>query len=184
MTFLVKKLPKLILFQEEKTIWRDSFKILTEKNAQPDARHQPVAYNIQLHTIPILNSQMRLLIKTTWPENHHPTFILFLQHQCFFPVDINFGWPRKSLTHPYQHKYWNILFPDSTPSQRIKFPKINSFLSIQRRTFFFSISHTFSHSWTQLCFLFANTIHKFFTCLLIWIATLCFCHFFVTIRLI
>ena len=62
---------------------------------------------------------------------------LFQRRRFPFPVDINFGWPRKYGTLPYQYKYWNILisrFPYH--STCVKFPKINLFLSIQQRTFF------------------------------------------------
>ena len=112
-------------------------------------------------------------------ENHHPTHIpLFQRWRFSFPIDINFGWPRKSVTHPYQHKYWNILLFDfHYHSTHIKFPKINSFLSIQIRTFSSQFHRHFVFTnqivWT-LCFLFINIIVKFFTCLLVWFAVLCF----------
>ena len=48
-------------------------------------------------------------MEAAWPKNPLPIYIPLLQHQRFsFPVDISFGW------HPYQYKYWNILFLDST----------------------------------------------------------------------
>ena len=80
-----------------------------EKNIDRDA------CSIQHHTNP------------SDPRITTPTYIQSFQRRCFsFPIDINFGWPHTSVTHPYQHKYWNILLLAfhnySTP---IKFPKFN-----------------------------------------------------------
>ena len=45
-------------------------------------------------------------MEAAWPENHHPIYIPLFQRRRFsYPVDINFGCLRKSVTHPYQHKY-------------------------------------------------------------------------------
>ena len=107
-----------------------------------------------------------------------PTYIPpFQRRRFFFPVDINFGWPSKSVTHPYQHNYWNILLLDfHYHSTHIKIPKFYSFLSIQPRTFFSQIhrhSYIHQHKCLNLCFLFVNIIIKIFTCLFVWFATLC-----------
>ena len=85
----------------------------------------------------VLTFLLRPLMEPAWPENHHPIYHSLFQRRRFsFPVDTNFGWPRKSVIHPDQHKYWNILFLDfHYHSTHIKCPKINSFLSIQLRTF-------------------------------------------------
>ena len=50
-------------------------------------------------------------METSWPENPTPTNIPLFQRRHFsFPIDINFGRLRKTLTHPYQHNYWNIVY--------------------------------------------------------------------------
>ena len=54
----------------------------------------------------VLTFLLRPLMEAAWPENHHLIYIPPFQRWRFsFPIDINFGWPRKSVTHPYQHKY-------------------------------------------------------------------------------
>ena len=85
----------------------------------------------------VLTFLVRPLMEPSWPENHYPTYIPLFQHQCFsFPLNINFGWLCKSVTHHYQHKYWNIFILDfHYNSTHIKFPKINSFLFIRLQTF-------------------------------------------------
>ena len=117
------------------------------------------AWNIQHHTNLFETSYCVPLREATWPKNHYPTYIPLFQHWHFsFPVDISFGWPPKSVTHHYQHKYWNIFFISwcHYHSTHVKFPKINSFLSIQLWTFFFSNSQilifTDAIVWT-FCFL-------------------------------
>ena len=90
----------------------------------------PAAFNITQTHLKFLTTA--LLTEAAWPENHQPTYITLLQRQCFsFPVSINFGWSRKSVIHPFQHKYWNVLLLDfHFHSTHINFPKFNSFLSI------------------------------------------------------
>ena len=102
-------------------------------------------------------------MEATLPENHHPTNIPPFERRCFsFPIDVNFGLPCKTVSHPYQHKYWNVLLLDfHYHSIRIKFPKIKSFLSIQLANIFFSFSQTFLYSPTQL-------FEPFVSCLLIY----------------
>ena len=77
-------------------------------------------YSIQHHTF---LSDLRIIT---------PTYIQ--PFQCWHYI--NFGWLHKSVIHPYQRKYWNILLLvfhyHSTP---VKFPKFNLFLSMQLWTF-------------------------------------------------
>ena len=98
-----------------------------------------------------------------------------------FPVDINFGWLHKSVTHHYQHKYWNILFLSFTTIQHTSnFQKLINSYQYNYWIFYLSISLTFSCSSTQLLehfyfSLFVNSVVKFFTCLfVIWFTTMCF----------
>ena len=114
------------------------------------------------------------LMEATW--SYIPPF----QHQCFsFPIDINLWLTRRklwSVTHSNQHKYWNILLFDfHCHSTHIKFSKIQQVPINTTTNIFFSISQTFTNMtvWT-FCFLFVNIIVKFFPCLLVWFATLCF----------
>ena len=123
-----------------------------EKNIDRDA------CSIQHHTNSSEISYYGPLMEAAWPENHHPIYIPLFQRRRFsFPIDINFGWPRKSVTHPYQHKYWNTLFlVFHYHSTHIKLPKINSFLSIQLQTFssqFHRHSYIHQHDCLNLLFL-------------------------------
>ena len=77
-----------------------------------------------------------------------------------FPIDINFSWPCKSVTHSYQYKYWNIL-NFTTIQLTSKFLKSIHSYQYNYRTFYFSIWHTFLYSPTQLL------EHFYFFCLLI-----------------
>ena len=141
-----------------------------EKNIDRDA------CSIQHHTNSSKFSYYGPLMKAAWSENHHPTYIPPFQRRRFsFPIDINFGWLRKYVTHPYQHKYRNILLLDfNYHSTCVKLPKVNWFLSLQLRSFSPQFQ-TFTNTivWT-FCLLFVNIIVKFFTCLLVWFATLYF----------
>ena len=112
--------------------------------------------SIQHHTNLSETSYYGPLMETAGPENHHPTYIPPFQCRSFsFPININFDWPHKF--HPYQHKYRNILFLDfHYHSTHIKFPKINSFLSIQLGTFssqFQRHSYIHQHNCLNLLFL-------------------------------
>ena len=90
----------------------------------------PAAFNIA-------QTRLKFLTMALWWKPHDlrittPTYIQPFQCWHFsFPININFGWPCKSVIHPYQHKYWNILLLDfHYHTIHIKFPNIDSFLSI------------------------------------------------------
>ena len=94
------------------------------------------------------------------------TFHLSQRRRFSFPIDINFDWSHKFVTHPYQHKYWNILLLDfHYHSTHIKFPII-----VPINTTLYSPTQLFEPFW----FLFVNIIVKLFTCLFVWFTTLCF----------
>ena len=138
---------------------QDSFEIQTERR-KSDARTSTADNcNIQHHTTPILNFLLRLLLEATWPENHHLHLHSTSSTPAFsFPADVNFGWPRKSATHSYQYKYWNILrFNFTTIQHMSNFLKWTHSYQCNYRIFYFSISHSFSYPPTQLlehfCFL-------------------------------
>ena len=95
------------------------FRCPDRKNAQPDAWISTGdTCNIQHHTAVLLTFLLQHSISST------PAFS--------FPVDINFGWPRKSVTQSNQHKYWNIYISQFyNNSTHVNFPKLNSLLPIQ-----------------------------------------------------
>ena len=125
-------------------------------------------------------SYYSLLMEAARPENHTPIYIPPFQHRCFsFLIDINLGWLHKSMTHPYQHIYWNILLLDfhyhSTKNNyQYNYKRLLNFIEI--------LIFTNTVVWT-FCFLFVNIIIKLFTYVLVWFATVFFCPFLATIRL-
>ena len=115
-----------------------------------------------------------LLMEAPWPETSTP---LLQRSRSPFPIDINFGWPRKSdsplLTRILKHFFFSI--PPQFNTRQIR--KINALLSIQLLNILTSQFHTHSfihqHNWLN-DFSFVNTVVKFFPCLfVIWFAALC-----------
>ena len=90
----------------------------------------PATFNI---TWICLNLLLRPLMEAAWPENHHSIYMpLSQRRRFFFSVDINYGWPRKSVTNTNIGTFFLDFHYHST---HIKIPKINSFLSILQRIF-------------------------------------------------
>ena len=109
--------------------------------------------------------------RITTPYTFHfltPTFFLLCRHKL---------WPPKSVIHPTNTNigtfYFSIFTTIQLTSNFLKLPR-----SYQYNYEYFLLNFTdiliFTNTivWT-LCFLFVNIIVKFFTCLLVWFATLC-----------
>ena len=130
----------------------------------------PAAFNIN-------TTHLKLLTMALWWEPHDPRITTPPTFHGWYAIKpkqstnlrSNFSTPifslpcwyklwltAKSVTHPYQHKYWNILLLNfHSHSPHIKFPKINSFLSIQLRTFSSQFHrHSYIHQYNCLNLLF------------------------------
>ena len=179
MTFAVKNKDQIDPIWGKENCKRDSFDVQT-KNAQPDAKASTGdTRNVQHNTIFVLTFLLRLLMETAWPENYPSHLHSTSSMSAFsFPVDMNFGWPRKAATHSYQHKYFISQFYNH--STHIKLPKINAFLPIQLpNILLLNLTHvlitTNTIINTFLFLLFVNIVVKFFPCLfVVWFASPCF----------
>ena len=147
-----KERPKLIRFEEGRTIKDEILSRFRQRrlNSQMLEHHRHLqnstSHNIRLN-LPIAAFDGSCMIR----ESPHHQFSTFSTQAFSFPVGLNFGWPRKSVTHLYQHKYWNIFISwFYYHSAQIKFPKINLFLRIQQLNI---LLLNFTH-----IFIFTNTI--------------------------
>ena len=141
MTFAVKnkERPKLIRFEEGRTI-KD--KILSMYRQKERSARTGDTCNIQHHTTHVLTFLQRLWWKPRDPRiTNPPTF-------HFFNTDILL---------PYRHKlwltaYWNIFISQFyyEIQHSSNFLKLTHSYQYNNRTFYFTISHTFSFSSTQL----------------------------------
>ena len=105
---------------------RDSFEVQTESNAHSDARTSTLTPQHST-SYKLVLTFLWLLMEAPWPENHDPTQTLLQRRRSPSPIEINFGWPRKSVTHPNNTNIGTFFISwFHHHSTRVKFSKVSS----------------------------------------------------------
>ena len=140
---------------------RDSFDVQIERKQSQALEHRPLtpitrerqkrryystSYNTRLN-LPTTNFDGNRVTRESLPLLHSTSSTLAF----YFPVDINSGWPPKPVTHPpLTQTLEHFIFNSPIIQHRSKFLKLIHSYQYNYRTFYFSISHTFLYSPTQL----------------------------------
>ena len=170
-----KERQKLHRFEDGRTIKDVILSISRQKEGR--ARHENIARRHIQHsrlTLPIAAFNGNSMTQEI------PPHLLSISSTLAFSFlfDINSGWSRQSVITLTNINIGTFLFLDSTTIQHTsKFLKLINSYQYNNRTFYFSISHTFSYLLKHLFFYFllVYTIVKVFTCLLVvWFVTQCF----------